>query len=43
MGDGLAWTVLGRSAVRVYREGRWRTVLAGEGSELPIELGPPPG
>lgn len=43
VGDGSGWTVLGRSAVRVYREERWRTVPAGEGFELPIELGPPPG
>jgi cyanophycinase len=43
VGDGSAWSVLGRSAVHVYREGRWRTVPAGEGFELALELGPPRG
>ncbi len=39
-GDGSAWSVLGRSAVHVYRDGRFRTVPAGEGFELALELGP---
>lgn len=43
VGDGSAWSVLGRAAVHVYREGGWMRVPAGERFALPLELGPPPG
>lgn len=41
VGDGEAWEVLGRSAVHVYREGRWTRVPAGERFRLALDMGPP--
>ncbi len=41
VGDGATWEVLGRSAVHVYRAGRWMRAPAGERFRLPLEMGPP--
>jgi len=38
VGDGLAWTVLGRSGVHLHRDGAWVDHPAGDGFELPLEL-----
>lgn len=38
VGDGLAWTVLGRSGVHLHRDGAWADHPAGDVFELPLEL-----
>jgi cyanophycinase len=41
VGDGAAWSVLGRSGVHLLRDGEWTDVHAGEGFPLPLELDRP--
>ncbi|GIU98629.1 MAG: hypothetical protein KatS3mg014_0245 [Actinomycetota bacterium] len=43
VGDGTSWEVLGRSAVHVYRGGRWTSAEVGEAFRLPLEMGPSGG
>jgi cyanophycinase len=38
LGDGAAWTVVGRSGVHLLRDGEWTHVHAGDGFELSLEL-----
>lgn len=41
VGDGIAWTVLGRSGVHLLRDGDWTHRRAGDAFALPFELGRP--
>lgn len=41
VGDGVAWSVLGRSGVHLLRDGRWTDLHEGQDFTLPLELDRP--
>ncbi len=41
VGDGEAWTVMGRARVHVLRDGQWSRYAAGDAFELPLPLAEP--
>ncbi len=39
VGDGSSWTVMGRQAIHVLRDGEWASYRDGDAVDLPFELG----